>query len=223
MMDRTDSQQNDSIPIETAGISMAAFLESSPPNVLAEINHVANRDLRLNAHHLYTPDIQSHCDGKLCGGIRSFSCRSRDLTIVPKKAHSAFLPYTCRNCQRTSKTYAISVVWDGERRNGKARKFGEWPEFGPPTPPGVIKLIGPDREIFLKGRRAENQGMGIGAFAYYRRVVENDKDRILDEMIRAAQRLDSSEELIQQLGQHDTRRSSLKQLVRSSTFFHKTC
>lgn len=223
MMDRTDSQQNDSIPIETAGISMAAFLESSPPNVLAEINHVANRDLRLNAHHLYTPDIQLHCDGKLCGGIRSFSCRSQDLTIVPKKAHSAFLPYTCRNCQRTSKTYAISVVWDGERRNGKARKFGEWPEFGPPTPPGVIKLIGPDREIFLKGRRAENQGMGIGAFAYYRRVVENDKDRILDEMIRAAQRLDSSEELIQQLGQHDTRRSSLKQLVRSSTFFHKTC
>jgi len=46
----------------------------------------------------------------------------------------------------------------------------------------VITLIGPDREIFLRGRRAENQGLGIGAFAYYRRVVENQKGRIITQI-----------------------------------------
>ena len=42
-----------------------------------------------------------------------------------------------------------------------------------------MKLVGPDRDDFLKGRRCENQGLGVGAFIYYRRVVENQKNRIL--------------------------------------------
>jgi len=78
-------------------------------------------------------------------------------------------------------------------------KLGESPEFGPPTPSRVIKLIGPDRELFLKGRRSENQGLGIGAFGYYRRVVENQKDRILDEVIKVSEKLAASEELILEL------------------------
>jgi hypothetical protein len=53
----------------------------------------------------------------------------------------------------------------------------------------LIKLIGPERELFLKGRRCENQGLGIGAFAYYRRVVENQKSRILGEIIKVSEKL----------------------------------
>ena len=33
-----------------------------------------------------------------------------------------------------------------------------------------------DEQLLRKGRRTENQSLGIGAFAYYRRVVENQKD-----------------------------------------------
>jgi hypothetical protein len=65
-------------------------------------------------------------------------------------------------------------------------KYGEEPTFGPPTPARAISLIGPDREQFLKGRRCENQGLGVGAFVYYRRVVENQKGRIFDEIIRVS-------------------------------------
>ena len=36
----------------------------------------------------------------------------------------------------------------------------------------------------MKGRRCGNLGLGIGAFVYYRRVVENQKSRILDEIIK---------------------------------------
>jgi hypothetical protein len=78
-------------------------------------------------------------------------------------------------------------------------KYGEVPEFGPPTPARVIALIGPDRDMFLQGRRAENQGFGIGAFAYYRRVVENQKGRIIHEIAKASDKLGASEEMMDEL------------------------
>jgi hypothetical protein len=62
-----------------------------------------------------------------------------------------------------------------------------------------MTLLGPDREHFLKGRRAENQGMGLGAFAYYRRVVENQKNRIVDQIIRVARRIDATHDMIADL------------------------
>jgi hypothetical protein len=43
--------------------------------------------------------------------------------------------------------------------------------------------------LFELGRRAEGQGMGIGAFAYYRRVVENQRLALFDKLISAAERL----------------------------------
>jgi hypothetical protein len=87
----------------------------------------------------------------------------------------------------------------GETINGECYKFGEMPEYGPPTAARLIKLIGPDRELFLKGRRCENQGLGVGAFGYYRRVVENQKDRILDEIIKVAQKVGAESSAIESL------------------------
>ncbi len=79
---------------------------------------------------------------------------------------------------------------------GVAHKLGEDPPFGPPTPPRVITLIGPDRELFIRGRRAEIQGLGIGAFAYYRRVVENQKGRLIAEIAKVAKRLGATPEVL---------------------------
>jgi len=76
--------------------------------------------------------------------------------------------------------------------SGRAIKFGEIPAFGPPVPSKVISLIGPDRELFLRGRRSENQGLGIGAFAYYRQIIERQTDRLLTEIKKVAQRLNAS-------------------------------
>lgn len=69
----------------------------------------------------------------------------------------------------------------------------------PPVPARVFKLIGEDRAEFLKGRRCENQGLGVAAFAYYRRVVENQKARIFDEVIRVSRYLSEEVALIQEL------------------------
>ncbi len=62
----------------------------------------------------------------------------------------------------------------------------------------MISLIGPDREIFLKGRRAENRGLGIGAFSYYRRLVENQKGRIIAQIAKVAQKLGAKPDVLEE-------------------------
>jgi hypothetical protein len=49
--------------------------------------------------------------------------------------------------------------------------------------------------LFSKGG-CENHGLGIGAFVYYRRVVENQKNRIFDEIIRVATKIGAPTEMI---------------------------
>jgi hypothetical protein len=78
-------------------------------------------------------------------------------------------------------------------------KLGEVPPFGPPTPARLISLIGPDRDLFLQGRRAEVHGFGVGAFAYYRQVVEHQKSRIIHEIAKASAKLGASKEMLAQL------------------------
>ncbi len=84
-------------------------------------------------------------------------------------------------------------------------KLGEFPRYGPPVPARLIKLIGPDKDIFLKGRNCENQGLGIGAFSYYRRVVENQKNRILEEIVKVSEKIGVPQDKI------DTLREAIKE------------
>ena len=53
---------------------------------------------------------------------------------------------------------------------------------------------------FIKGRQCENEGLGVGAFAYYRRVVENHKNEIFDEIIKVCETVGASKELIKEVG-----------------------
>lgn len=203
---------------ETKLISLAAFLASVPPG---EKRMVA--DLCKSRHgppelppifDLNTPDIKLHCPTDTCSGERNFICVAPGEEvkgIVIKK--NVFLTYICRNCRGFNKIYAIRV--DGPKKlsivSGSVMKFGEIPGFGPPLPSSLISMVRQDRELFLKGGRAEKQGLGIGSFAYYRRVVENQKDQILSELHKAAQRLNADEELLDSI----VRAKNEKQFTRS--------
>jgi hypothetical protein len=98
------------------------------------------------------------------------------------------LTYVCSNCQETLKRFSLFASRE-EEGSGKSYKYGELPAYGVPTPARLLRLFGTDRELFLKGRRCENQGLGIGAFVYYRRVVENHKDQILTEIIKVTTKI----------------------------------
>jgi hypothetical protein len=177
-------------------ILFAAFLESTPPGTVADIADLF--DLNKKYRVVPYPDIQLHCDYDTCQGARFFACCDEEEQDVADKVDTpAFLNYECRNCGITKKLFAISLLFDESNStttSGRAIKLGEFPSFGPPIPSRVITLIGPDREIFIRGRRAENQGLGIGAFAYYRRVVENQKGRLITEIAKVAKRLGATPE-----------------------------
>jgi hypothetical protein len=176
--------------------SWAEFLQSSPPGVSEELSGVCKTEKTSGYNHrvVHEPDLQLHCSHDACEGARFFRCTSSQIYLKEKEWKFGYL-----TCQKTTKTFAIAILpKDNTSMIGTAYKFGELPSFGPPTPARVITLIGPDRDIYLMGRRAENNGLGIGAFAYYRRVVENQKGRIIREMGRVASKLGASSAVVKE-------------------------
>jgi len=105
--------------------------------------------------------------------------------------------YVCKNCGKAPKIF--SLIFFNIQNTLSALKLGELPPFGPPIPSKVNALIGADKNNFLKGYSIEKQGYGIGAFAYYRRIIESQWGRLVDEIIRAAKGVGSSEEIIKDL------------------------
>lgn len=172
--------------------TVSDFLESTPPNRVSHISDLSEHKF-VNGYWrniLNTPDIQLHCPSDSCNGVRFFRCISEKAEVLKTEYRFIYLTYKCSNCQTDQKTYSIAArIDENEKPTGELYKFGELPTFGPPTPARLVKLVGPDRESFLKGRRCENQGLGIGAFIYYRRVVENQKNRILEEIIKVSEKL----------------------------------
>ena len=166
------------------------FLASTPPDVTEQVSDLLRHysEDRKDLLCLSAPDILMYCESEQCQGDRYFHCTSSQIFVKSKSWQFEFIHYTCRNCQTRRKIFSVAVR-QGQGFSGQAMKFGEIPPFGPYTPARVITLIGPDRELFLQGRRAENRGMGIGAYSYYRRVVENQKGRIIAEIAKVAQKL----------------------------------
>ena len=182
-------------------LSFAAFLESVPPGAerrVSDLGSPRNYSIAGQKNQQYVlqaPDILLHCANNKCRGDRIFESDDGKRQYLEEQPDDVFLNYTCRNCRKGSKTYALQVRQE-QGRTGFVAKYGERPAFGPPLPPRLIDIFGDDRELFMKGRRTESQSLGIGAFVYYRRVVENQKDRLLEEIRKAAERLGADTDLL---------------------------
>ena len=199
--------------------SFATFLESVPPGAERTISDFFRpRPAHTSPWYVNTPEIQLHCPTETCRGVRTFECRNRhEYGHSNNQPADVFLKYTCRNCTKALKTYALRVQWK-ESGTGSALKYGERPAFGPPLPARLLNMVGADGDLLRKGRRAENQSLGIGAFVYYRRVVENQKDHLLGEIRKAAVRLNADEELLSSidLAIKETRFSEALKLVKDA-------
>jgi hypothetical protein len=178
---------------EPPSVSFDEFLERVPPGQLRRIE-----DFRffhsvpggMQTAYVSPPQLLLHCKSDACGGDRVFRCVQSSRNIEVKAGvgvSDRYVYYTCSNCGESQKSFALRMIFESiDERLGKCFKFGEFPAFGPPTPTRLLRMFGTDRDIFLKGRRCENQGLGIGAFSYYRRIVENHRNQIIDEIIKVA-------------------------------------
>lgn len=193
-MSKTAIQNEETVKRET--VSWSELLGSKPPGVWFDVNDMINHGSQIISWTVKKPDLQLYCDADLCEGIRFFEAE-RNEECPGLGSVQFFLNYHCRNCNSSSKAFAVEALIRGPGLGATVVKVGEHPPFGPSTPARLISMIGPDRDVFLKGRRAESQGLGIGAFAYYRRVVENQKGRIIGQIEVVAHRLGANEETLQ--------------------------
>lgn len=179
---------------EIAAIRFVDFLQSVAPGQEKLVEDLSWAPKQLTADRLLAlPDIELPCDSERCGGgyrvFRASHARPNvDPNLLPKGPKDLFVPYHCSSCGG-DKIFALRVLlFDRPSTAGKCQKIGEVPGYRPRTPARLISLIGPDRELFIKGLRSENHGLGIGAFSYYRRVVERQKDRIFEQIIKVAEK-----------------------------------
>lgn len=191
-------------PSEPKAITFAEFLESIGSSQAVRVVQLWERNKNgyggTLQDELQKPELLLHCPSDTCNGNRIFRYE-RGTTVFSsdeKQNLSTFLTYLCSNCRRTRKLYSLHITREVDW-GGIAYKYGELPTFGPQTPTRLLRLFGKDRDTFLKGRQCEIHGLGIGAFVYYRRVVESHKDQIFDEIIKVAQKVGAAPDTIDAL------------------------
>lgn len=90
------------------------------------------------------------------------------------------LAYVCMHCQSFERYFFIKTSDD--IKNPWCMKIGQFPAWETSGNPNIEKMLGSHSGYYKKGLICESQGYGIGAFGYYRRIVEETIDELLSEI-----------------------------------------
>jgi len=180
-------------------IKFEDLLSKYPAGEMYAITNLGISRSPSSAPILSKPRLKLYCPDDFCSGVRFFDAHQTPKAALTEKWSRLFLHYSCSNCRSRSKIFAIMARWNAVVDGGEAVKVGEWPPFGPQVSARVTSIAGQSKALLLMGYRAEIQGLGIGAMVYYRKVIENQKKHIIDEIIRVGRRNHSSEPQIEKL------------------------
>lgn len=145
------------------------------------------------------------CENDDCKGYQFFEMLAqshRNISLKKTSIHN--ISFKCCNCSETVYQFYLqissTVTKNADNKSVfKIQKVGQFPRHGKSIPKKASKLIGKERSLFFKGSISENQGMGIGAFSYYRRVIDSQKNKIFDEIIKVLKVTSDNEHLIQEI------------------------
>ncbi len=131
--------------------------------------------------------LKLHC--QTCGDMRNFDPKAA--LDVGEVWNWKFLTYTCRDCGRYSKFFAVLIRRSSDQSvDAEVMKLGEYPPFSAPVSRKVETLLEKaDLEMYRKGTRSEAQGLGVGAATYFRRIVESQWKLLVQEIRDAAKQL----------------------------------
>lgn len=166
-------------------VEWATFLADQPP-AHGDGKFISNG---MSRDKLERPDISLYCESSQCSKKMNFRENGGYSYTVHSYVTYIHLHYICRNCEATRKTISVAVwTYDkNEEEIMRAVKLGEHPAFRPHVSKRLLKsLTKVEIELFKNGCRSENQGLGIGAFGYYRQVVDKSKKRFLEKVIEVA-------------------------------------
>ena len=133
-------------------------------------------------------DIWMHCEGPKCEGTRRLNKADDGVFKLASQQFYHYVAYICSNCRQHFKVFAVKTKKENHVNAAICTKIYQEPAFGQPTPKRLFKIIGEtNREYFLQARRATARGLGIGAYAYYRRIVENTKFDLVASVLEVAE------------------------------------
>ena len=188
-----------------------AFLLDSPPGARALVEQAAlhKSDMagcRAPELSLYCPKCAEvrtcHGNGSARRFLSNVGARAHVNTSSRQSPFAVEVSYFCFDCDTLTKTYFVNFLafpGKGDAARCLVEKATEYPPFRPALPTRALSLVGASQDLLAKGRRAEAEGLGIGAFAYYRQIVEAEWKRLLSQIITAAKRLNVAPEMMAKL------------------------
>jgi hypothetical protein len=127
--------------------------------------------------------LRMYCEHEKCGGLTWWE--TRDEEVYFKSTFISQRSYTCRNCGDSTQHYEF--IWQEKDECNIFIKVGQYPALSIEPSPELGKALGPeDSKLFKKGLINFQFGHGIGAVAYFRRVLENKINALLDLIAEAA-------------------------------------
>lgn len=130
---------------------------------------------------LSKPTIKMACSA--CGSDQTYVMINeyydgKGYTNYPSAGEVVQAVFLCAGCQKSKRTFYLHIHDD---RNG-VTKVGQYPAWDISGNRQVERLLGEHKSYLRRGLICESQGYGIAAFAYYRRIVEETIDKLLDEV-----------------------------------------
>jgi hypothetical protein len=119
------------------------------------------------------PPITMFCDK--CNMERTFN-KDYIPSIIDGNVYRII--YKCTACKEFKMLFIIYV----NSLNHSIMKIAQWPLWLPKIDADLQKSLGKTLGNYKKGLYCEQEGFGIGAFAYYRRIIEDMIDSLLDDL-----------------------------------------
>jgi hypothetical protein len=137
------------------------------------------------------PKPAIHMPCLLCGSEQTFNAHNYiglfQHTNAPVFGHVVHAVYVCTSCRKFMRNFLLKFDLEGKY----VIKVGQEPPWDITPDRNLEKILGQHAYFYKKGLICESQGYGIGAFSYYRRIV----DEIIDELLSGISDLLSDVEL----------------------------
>lgn len=131
------------------------------------------------------PAIHMYC--KICKSEQTFNMvnkyyentvQQEFLPIFPTYGSIVRSLYRCSSCKNFYRYFFLKFDPNGKY----IMKIGQEPPWEISMDHNLEKMLGAHSDYYKKGLTCESQGYGIGAFSYYRRIVEEIIDNLLTDI-----------------------------------------
>ncbi|MBD3672754.1 MAG: hypothetical protein HUJ26_04435 [Planctomycetaceae bacterium] len=128
-------------------------------------------------------------DGRKLSGLRhkSVSIGGNDESDNARYGRIIGFHFVCQDCKEEGVNYLV-LFNDSEdesvdfEKRGHVIKVGQYPAQAASLPQELRPYLKEHEDIYKRGRMCELNGFGLGALAYYRRIIESIIDTLLNDL-----------------------------------------